>query len=1226
MMLTLPNMDKPQIWAPGLNFSPYPGFEPKVSQFDMTLLCVEIGSRMFLTFEYCTRLFKESTIERFIRYFKCMVLSVLDNPDQKIRGIEIVSREDKERILYNFNDTAADYPKEKTIHQSFEEQVERTPERIAVVGSRQGVAPPADKGAVGKERRTGEVLHLTYRELNEKSDQLAHLLIEKGALAGDIIAIMAERSVEMMIGIFAILKAGGAYLPIDPGYPGERIQYMLCDSNTSVLLTNKGGEKKSEIRISKHETNSNDQNSNDQNKISTPIVLNFENLNFEFVSNFEFRASNLYSSLAYVIYTSGSTGKPKGVMVEHRSVINRLNWMQRAYPLGQSDRILQKTPVVFDVSVWELFWWSFQGASLCLLGHGDEKSPEAIVEAIRQQGVTTMHFVPSMLTTFLDYLEEYEYRDTRDLRSLRQVFASGEALGSHQVKRFNRLLGIGNINKTRLINLYGPTEATVDVSFFNCDLIEDQTPERIPIGKPIDNIQLIILSRYLQLLPIGIAGELCIGGDGVARGYVNRPEFTAEKFVDYRFYMSYRTYIFYKTGDLARWLANGNIEFLGRMDHQVKIRGFRIELGEIENHLLKREDIKEAVVIAREDKGDTSLCAYIVIADTGTGGSEAEFKRYLSRLLPDYMVPGYFVQLDSMPLTPNGKVDRKELPKPRLTRGDLYATPRTQTEKKLAEIWADILDLEAEIIGIDDRFFDLGGHSLKATVMVTRIHKEFNVRLTLAEIFHHGTIRQLAQCIKVKAQEKYLAIEPVINKEYYPVSSAQKRLYVLQQIKPDSTDYNMPLYALIHGDLNIDRLQEALHQLSQRHEILRTSIRMIDNQPVQLIQPHCTLDIEYMGMQSKERGENIELQDRELDRLMQDFIRPFDLAEPPLFRVQLIKVAHSNYLIMVDMHHVITDGASMQIFMKEFMTFYAGRKLPPVKFQYKDFSEWQNHLIARGEIKRQEEYWLQQFKGNIPHLELPLDYPRSRVHSHNSECDGIRFDIPVELAAKVKALTVERETTPYMVLLAVYNILLSRYSGQEDIVVGSAVAGRRHPDVENIMGMFVNMLVMRNYPYENLTFLEFLEQVKTTALNAYDNQDYQFDELVHKLGIEFQVGRNPLFDTHFTFQNAAELAKEKEPIRFTDFIINSISSWQSKQPFDLGLNVTEAKNTYSMLLGYLTSLFKHSTIENMAKHYVEILDQCMENKTIKIKDIVISLDLVTNKVELTQEDVTAFKF
>jgi amino acid adenylation domain-containing protein len=1166
VMLTLPNMDTPQIRVPGLNFRPYPGFEHKAAQFDMTLLCVETGNRLSVTLEYCTKLFKESTIERFLNYFENLVLAVLDNPDQKISDLEMVSVQEREQILYKFNDTAVDYPADKTIHQLFEEQAERTPERIAVVGSWQL--------AIGKEKRNGETVQLTYGKLNQKSDQVARLLKEKGLLADNMVGIMVKRSIEMIIGILGILKAGGAYLPIDPDYPEERIDYMLKDSNAAFLLT--GGELSGIFKVT-----------------SGPGCVD-------------------PAYLCYVIYTSGSTGRPKGVPVTHRNVAAYLNAFDRQFALQPEDIVVQQASYAFDAFVEEMYPILLKGGALAIPSRDEVVDIQRLVNFLIRHGVTLITCSPLMLSQLNQHPA---LPDT----AIRTFISGGDRLKSEHI---DNLLKIG-----RVFNTYGPTEATVCATYYR---VADSDGAAVPIGKPIPGYRVYILDAYLQPVPVGVNGELCIAGAGIARGYLTRPELTAERFVDYRSNRSYRTYFsekIYRTGDLARWLADGNIEFLGRTDFQVKIRGFRIELGEIENRLLRIEAIKEAVVIAREEKGDPYLCAYIVTTDTGeTGVDTAEIKDYLSRVLPDYMVPVYFVGLEAIPLTPNGKVDRKALPEPQLTRGDRYAAPRTLTEKKLAEIWADILDVAADVIGIDSGFFELGGHSLKATVMIARIQKEFNVKFTLAEVFRYVTVRQLARCIKEKARETYLSIKPAAKKEYYPVSSAQKRLYILQEINPDSYEYNSPMYALVHGHVDINRLKKALYQLTERHEILRTSIRMIDLQPVQVIHPHCTLDIEYMERESKESDENFQLQDQEMDRLMRDFIRPFDLSKPSLFRVRLIKVTPSDYLIMVDMHHIITDGVSLQIFMREFMALYAGRELQPVKLQYADFSEWQNDLIASGEIKKQEEYWLRQFEGDIPRLDLPLDYLRSSNHAHNSDSCGVFFEIPAELTSEIKKLTAAAETTPYMVLLAIYNILLSRYSGQEDIVVGSAIAGRRHSDLENIMGMFVNMLVMRNYPQENLTFLEFLDQVKTTALNAYDNQDYQFDELVHKLGIEFQPGRNPLFDTQFTFQNAAELAREKEPIRFTDFTVSLISVWQDTQAFDLGLNAAETKNTYSMLLGYLTALFKHSTIENMAKHYVEILEQCMENKNIKLKDISISLDLVTSKVELSQEDVSAFEF
>jgi bacitracin synthase 3 len=586
------------------------------------------------------------------------------------------------------------------------------------------------------------------------------------------------------------------------------------------------------------------------------------------------------------------------------------------------------------------------------------------------------------------------------------------------------------------------------------------------------------------------------------------------------------------------------------------------------------------------------------------------------------MVPAHFVQLDELPLTANGKLDSKALPEPTITRGDSYTAPRTAVEIKLAETWADILGLQAEVIGIDDSFFRLGGHSLKATVMAAGVYKEFQVKLTLAEVFKNVSIRQLAQCIMEKEKENYLSLEPAPAKDYYAISPAQKRLFVLQQIEPDSVDYNMPFYAIIHGDMDISRVEQALDRLILRHEILRTSIIMKEHQPVQVIHPGCPAGIEYIETDMEKTTTGLEL--HVIEPMMRQFVQPFDLSRPPLFRIRLLKFATQGYLLMTDIHHIVTDGVSMQLFLKELLALYAGQELEPVRFQYRDFSQWQNRLIASGEIKKQEEYWLSQFEGNIPHLELPLDYPRRQAIG--AESDIVHSEIPAGLTSKIKILSDETKTTPYMVLLAVHNILLARYSGQDDIVVGSAIAGRKHIDLKNIMGMFVNMLAMRNHPREDLTFLQFLEQVKTTAINAYENQDYQFDELVHQLGIEFQVGRNPLFDTQFTFQNAAELSSDNESIRVNEFTVSSLNPRQYTLAFDLGLNVSEKGEVYSISIGYRTQLFKPSTIERMLDHYLEILEQCLENRTIKLKDIVISLNLAAAKMDILKEEIAEFIF
>lgn len=662
--------------------------EKKTAQFDITIEGIETNEEIRFLLEYSTRLYKKTTMEGLAKHFVNILKQVTVLDEVKLCDIDILCAAEKRQILVEFNRSAGDYPKDKTIHELFEAQVEKTPDNIAVE----------------YEDKT-----LTYKELNEKVNQLAKVLREKGVKPDMIVGIMVERSFEMLIGIMSILKAGGAYLPIDPSYPSDRISYMLENSGATLLLTMQKHAGKGKFNV---ET----------------MVLDDVQLYIGDVGNPEH--VNNSSDLAYVIYTSGSTGKPKGVMIEHYSLINRLWWMQKKYPINETDTIMQKTAYTFDVSVWELFWWAINGAKLCLLEPGGEKDPTAIVNCIHRYNVTVMHFVPSMLGMFLEYTDNPSVLEK--ISGLRQVFASGESLKPQQVVSFYRLF---RKYGTKLANLYGPTEATVDVSYYDCHT--DNT-DVIPIGKPIDNIRLYIIDSYKKPMPVGVIGELCIGGDGLARGYLNNRELTEETFIECPFIPGERIY---KTGDMARWLPDGNIEYLGRIDHQVKIRGFRIELGEIESKLLAYETIKEAAVAVREDgEGNKQLCAYLV--------SDAEItvpdiRKFLSMELPEYMIPAYFVRLEKMPLSPNGKLDRKLLPEksPTINEGTMYIAPVTDMEKELARVWEEVL--KTSNISIRANFFNIGGDSFKALKVVSRGNGLF----TLIDLYENPTIEGLGRKI-----------------------------------------------------------------------------------------------------------------------------------------------------------------------------------------------------------------------------------------------------------------------------------------------------------------------------------------------------------------------------------------------------------------------------------------------------------------------------------------------
>ncbi|VBB05118.1 phosphopantetheine attachment site [Lucifera butyrica] len=1130
VMFSLQNRRESAAQIGDLQFSAVP-FAHKTAKFDLNIEAVEMGGHLEITLEYSTKLFKRETAARLGRHFVNLLQSIVIQPAEKLTDLEMLTEDEKKQLLQEFNQTGKVYPRDKTVQELFEAQAAKTPANIAVVFA-------------GKQ--------LTYQELNSKANQLARVLRSKGVQPDSIVGIMVDRSPEMMLGILAILKAGGAYLPIDPDYPAERIRYMLEDSGVTLLLT--------------------------QSRLVAAVPFSGHTIDVEHPGLYTGDAANLPlinrpRDLAYVIYTSGSTGNPKGVEIEHHSLINMLSWLQNRYPLTEDDVILQKTPFTFDASVWELFWWGMAGAQLCFLKPKGEKDPAEIVQAVRENKVTIVQFVPSLLTMLLEYMEE---NNIAPLASLKKVFAGGEALQYQQVARFHKLFN--QQPAVKLINQYGPTEATIDASYFDCG--PERETESIPIGKPIDNTQLYILAENNQLQPIGAAGELCIGGDGLARGYLNRPELTAAKFVANPFAPGERIY---RTGDLARWLPDGNIEYLGRIDHQVKIRGFRIELGEIETELLKQPSVREVVVMARKDRnGERYLCAYFTADQELT---IEELRRHLAKKLPDYMVPSSFVQLEKMPLTPNGKINRQVLPEPdgSLNTGIVYVAPRNEMEAKLVQIWQDVLQVAK--VGIDDNFFALGGHSLKAITLATKIHKELGADVSLTELFKAPTVRELAKAVESTAENDYASIEPAAGQEYYPVSSAQKRMFILNRFQAEDTTYNMPAVFRVTGILDKQRLEDSLQKLIQRHEAFRTSFEVLHGEPVQQIHAGVEFTVE-----------RISGTEATIPAITQNFVRPFDLSQAPLLRAGLVELAEEEHVLLFDMHHIIGDGVSLRILVKELTQLYGGQKLPALRVQYKDFAVWQNAMFRTEAFKKQEAYWLRTFAGELPVLTLPGDYPRPAVRSF--EGGRLTFSLGEEVTEQLNRLALETGTTLYMVLLAAYNVLLAKYSGQEDIIVGSPIAGRPHADLENMVGMFVNTLAMRNYPEQQKNFRQFLQEVRANALDAYEHQDYQFEELVDKLDIPRQLNRNPLFDTMFALQTADTAALQMDGLQFSPYEVEHKTA-----KFDLTLEAMVLNNRLECLVEYYTQLFKPATAERLAEHFMAVLSAIIAQPDSKLADI-----------------------
>jgi tyrocidine synthetase-3 len=1180
VMLVLQDMDLPEPEIPGLKLQTL-HHGPGGGRFDMTLFAREDRDELAFTLEYGTKLFKKETIIRYVEYFKRIVSLAPGNPDAMLGQIEVIGEAEKRQLIVDFNNTGARYPKEKTLHELFEEQVEKTTDNTAVVFEDQ---------------------KLTYRVLNQKANQLAQVLRAKNISPDKVVSIMVQPSVEMMVGIFGILKTGGSYLPIDPEYPGKRKNYILQDSKTELVLTS--------LRAFpgiNHESDVG--NLNDICEIidlGDGCLYNGDGRNPE--------GGNTSTDLAYVIYTSGSIGTPKGVTISHQNVVNFIEGITSRIAFESDKSILALTTISFDIFVLETLLPLIKGLKVIIATQQQRLDPDLLKKIVKNNQMDMIQSTPSRLQLMTE--------DLHWLKGVKVLMVGGETFPNNLFEGLKKEFG------GKIYNLYGPTETTI------WSTLKDLTGAGgITIGTPIANTYIYILNRYMGLQPVGAGGELCIGGDGTARGYLNKPELTAEKF-NHDFWDYHdeekkgtnkklnkkllqgvqgggfleksppgrRRQKIYKTGDLARWLQDGEIQFLGRIDHQVKIRGFRIELEEIENHLLQLESVKEVIVSDKEINGNKCLCAFMV-SDNEIEISEMRNK--LSKVLPSYMIPSYFVQLKKLSLTPNGKIDRKALPDPELTGGDRYTRPRDEMEKRMVKIWAELLHLEENVIGIDTNFFSLGGHSLKAMILATKIHKELDVKIPLAQIFKISSIKGLARYIEQAEQYKSEVVQPVEEKEYYPLTHAQRGILVQQWKLKGVMAYNIPQLVPLDFDVDKDRLSHTFKKLICRHESLRSSFHMIDGKAVQRIQPgrDMELTIEYHDMTGMA---GITGQDPRLTSILRDFIRVFNLSQAPLLRVGLIQLKDKKYLLEIDMHHIVTDGVSMEILRKELMELYNSEQLAPIKIQYKDYVVWQRSKKVKEAIDKQKGFWLKNFAGEIPVVNLPLDFKRPTIKRFDG--DRIFFTVDSRLTHRLNRLAEHSEATLYMVLLAVYFILLSTFDNPGDIVVGSPVTGRKHADLHNIIGMFVNMLAIKSRPAAEKTFREFLEEVKGIVIDSLENQDYQYGDFIGELGLIGNLSRNPLFDVVFAMHNIRTYVNGNENLENNRYSMELLTA-----KFDLLLGAAENDGKIVMKFEYSTQLFKRSTVEKMSKHYLEILQQVTAYPDIPRENIEMPHDRVAMK-------------
>jgi amino acid adenylation domain-containing protein/non-ribosomal peptide synthase protein (TIGR01720 family) len=1148
VMFTLQNAPTGQLELPGLTLTPLE-IETAIAKFDLTLSMQETPEGLIGIWEYNSDLFEADTIARMALHFQTLLEAVVANPQQQIASLPMLADKERHQLLVEWNDTTTDYPTSQNIHQLFEQQVQRTPDELAVVY---------------------ETASLTYRELNARANQLANYLRSLGVKPDVLVGICVERSLEMVIGLLGILKAGGAYVPLDPDYPAERLSYMLSDSQVSVLLTQ-------------------------QNLVdSLPqygarvICLDTDWKIIVTQSDENLVSDATPSNLAYVIYTSGSTGKPKGVMISHRAICNHMFWMQTAFPLNAADKVLQKTPFSFDASIWEFYAPLLAGAQLVMTRPGGHQDSEYLIEAIAKYKITILQVVPSLLQMLL------ESQGFETCKSLRRVFCGGEAIPVELVKRFKEKLNAD------LHNLYGPTEATIDATFFTCT---SNTPQQIvPIGRPIANTQTYILDSHLQPVPIGVPGELHISGAGLAQGYLNRPDLTKEKFIPNPFSESCNSRL-YKTGDLARYLADGNIEYLGRIDNQVKIRGFRIELGEIEAGITAHPQVRQAVVIVREDNpGDKRLVAYIVAHQEPPMSSE--LRVFLKRQLPDYMVPNFFVFLDALPLTPNGKIDRRTLPAPEweLDRAESFVPPHTPTQQAIANTIAEVLGVEQ--VGIHDNFFEIGGHSLLATQVISRLRQIFQVELPLRCLFESPTVAELDESISTQRFPNAGLIAPAIepvprdNMEM-PLSWAQARLWFLEQLEGQTATYNIPAAVQINGNLNVDALQQTLVEIVQRHEVLHTCFKLVNGTPMQVIDPDASVTLPVVDLQALPAEEQLgEVQQRAIAAAK----LPFDLQQAPLVRSQLLRLSTESHVLLLNLHHIVSDGWSVGIFIQELSALYkafsSGQPSPlaPLPIQYADFAVWQRQWLSGEAYLAQLSYWQQQLADAPPLLELPADRVRPPVQTFQGK--HLEESLNPELTKKLQTLSQKSGVTLFMTLLAAFATLLYRYSGQDDVSIGTPIANRNRKEIEPLIGFFVNTLVLRTRIEGNLSFAELLKQVQQVALDAYAHQDVPFEQVVEALQPQRNLSHSPLFQVMFSLQNAPMGQLELPGLTLTPLEIEA-----GIAKFDLTLSMEETPQGLVGVWEYNSELFDTDTIARMALHFQTLLEAVVANPQQRISQL-----------------------
>lgn len=1100
------------------------------AKFDISFLAKSNSKGLCIDVEFNTSMFKESTISSMIQHLSTIIDFIISNKERKISEIDFLSDDEKHRQLVLFNDTKTNYPSEKTVIELFEEHVKINPERNALGNN---------------------FYRLNYRQLDLYSTNIAVELSKKGVCKGNYVGVLCGRSVEAVVLSLAIMKLGGIYVPLDPESPVERLNNIIseCKINVVGIID----EYKDLIKEEK-----------------VFLISPYKNIQQGNIYSLE----TVYSAdaPAYVMYTSGSTGIPKGTIISHRNIV-RLVKNTNYFNFNPNIRIIQTGAPAFDAITFE--WWGalLNGGYLHVISKEDLMAPVTLKEQIDIFHINTMWLTSSLFNYLLD-------QHPVIFSNLEYLLVGGDVLSTKHINKLKEAYPRLNI-----LNGYGPTENT---TFSLVHPITEHYTTSIPIGKPISNSKAYILDDAQHLLPLGAVGELYLGGDGVALGYLNDEELTEQKFIDNPFSEGK----IYKSGDLAKYLSDGTVEFLGRKDNQIKIRGFRIEIGEIEETVLNHSSIKECYCCIIDERGEKCIACYYIVVNNAVV-TPLQLRDYLYLKLPSYMVPSYYKEVDIFYLNQNGKVSRSKLPAPELIKRVVIA-PESPLQKILYSYWIQVLNEEE--FGIDDDFYALGGQSLKAMTLTSLLLEKEKISLPLTVLF---------SCTTIRLQEEYLLnnevgindippIVKVMEQEHYPVSSAQKRLFALQQLVSDSLAYNMPVAFKLENLPDEQAIKKALEALVMRHESLRTNFKLEGEELVQIVSKEAqAYFVSYDASSS-----------RDVDNIINDFIRPFNLKDGELLRTGIIRLFDMNgsdcelenykAILLFDMHHIISDGVSVQNIAYDFISFLQGKDLPELDVQYKDYAIWEKLVSQTQEYERQREFWKNQLAGDLPVLEIPTDFDRPL--NQKFEGNNYSFTFDQKLSEQVNTASLQMGVTPHLFLLASFNILLSLYSNQEDIIIGVPVAGRHSEKLRKIVGMFVNTLPIRTYPRQDKSFRNYLLEVRDCSVSSLENQLFTFEKIVKEINVVRDGSRNPLFDVLFVLQENQDFGLASYPINL------GISK------FDLMLQGWQDGKQFKLDFEYSTSLFEHTTIELMAKRFCLLVEIFSNNVNVQIKDVDLCLE------------------